>query len=146
MNDIIGYYNDDYQSCNKTFATLRIYGELLNFETIRTELDVGCTSSQKKGVIATTSNGTRITPLKDGWFLSSKDYISSKDSLRHLDWIVQSIGSKKDGIRNLVKLGYKIDVVCYWRSAEGHGGPRMRPQTMEKLAALGIELSFDFYC
>ena len=43
------------------------------------------------------------------------------------------------------KIGYRMDIFCYWLSAGGHGGPTLSPAIMRRLGELGLEIGFDIY-
>jgi hypothetical protein len=52
---------------------------------------------------------------------------------------------KLDALVALRAKGARIDLACYWRSEQGHGGPIVSPSQSAALAALDLELWFDFY-
>jgi hypothetical protein len=87
---------------------------------------------------------TRIAPF-DGWFLSTRGLVESRDSRRHIDWLLDRIAGKTAEILRLQAEGCEMVVWCYWCSARGQGGPTISPGPMRKLGELNLELCFDIY-
>lgn len=130
-------YIDDYSSCSRTYATLLIYtGEVPPGEVTRI-----------LGIPPTTISIAADIPRKkvNGWFLSSQDIIESKDSRRHIDYIIEVVSPVKDRIGQLQSRGFQIGVLCFWESATGNGGPTLSPNQMKELGQLNLELSWDIW-
>jgi hypothetical protein len=138
-------YDDDYPTCARTYATLRIYHKDLDPESITLNLGIQPTRVQVKGRPVTDSIGMTFNPPIGGWFLSSKGQVASKDVRRHLDWLLAKLEGRDDALRSLREGGHRIDVTCYWLSAEGHGGPILSPAIMRRFGELEIQVSFDVY-
>lgn len=137
-------YNHNYPTCRRTYATLRIYpGELDPTEVTR-YLGIQPSLCQWHGKRQQPAKLT-YSAMNNGWFLSSKGAVDSKDSRQHIDWLLEQLLPKADALWKLQLLGARMDVCCYWESAEGHGGPVLSPQQMEKLAKLGLECGYDLY-
>jgi hypothetical protein len=134
-------YNDEYATCEATHVTLRIYPKKEGPSEITKKLGLRPSRVQSKG--ETVENG-RSAPI-DAWFLSTKGKTNSRDSRRHLDWILKKLSGKEAVFRGLLKNGTKIDLTCYWKSKNGHGGPSQRADQMQRIGKLGIELWYDFY-
>jgi hypothetical protein len=81
----------------------------------------------------------------NGWFYSTKDMSSSKDTRRHIDLILAQIDGKLVSIKDLLRKGCQIDISTYWVSAGGQGGPCLEPEQMLKLGTLGIGIWWDIY-
>jgi len=82
----------------------------------------------------------------NGWFLSSKSRIDSRDVRRHVDWLLERISNKRREVLSLQsQVGIWMDVFCYWRSAQGQGGPTLSPKQMRILADLNLKIGFDCY-
>jgi len=138
-------YNHDYATCAETYATLCIYHHDLDPDTISRLLELRPTQSQRRGEPHNTQ-ATRPVPLRVGaWFLSTRDVSQSRDVRFHIDLLLGMLSEKDDAIRQLAAQGCELRISCYWRSYSGHGGPMMWPETMGRLAELGIEVSFDVY-
>ncbi len=131
-------YNDDYPTCSRTFATLRIYG--LQPDEVTRRLQLAPTSVQVKGQ---QSDGRRIG--LDGWFLSTEPHVASRDLRRHLDWVFTKIVPAESALREMKVQTTTVDVFCYWLSAQGHGGPTLSPSQSRMLAQLELELVLDLY-
>lgn len=128
-------YDDDYSTCKATYATLRIYG--VPPDDVTETLGLQPSETQR----ATTDRVVR----PNGWFLSSKERISSRDVRQHLDWLLDCLLPKADALARLRGIGATADISSYWLSASGHGGPTISPQQAEKLATLGLDCWFDVY-
>jgi len=100
--------------------------------------------SQRRGDIISKSSRARPVPIH-GWFLKSEETIDSKDTRRHIDWILDQLATKRDAILSLQRAGCKMDISCYWLSKDGHGGPTVSPAQMKRLADMNLELWFDIY-
>ena len=132
-------YNDDYATCERTYASFRVYGVPPGEVTRALALEPS--DSQSEGEARTI--GSRAKP--DGWFLSSKNSIESRDVRRHLDWLLDLLGPQATALRDLRQRGAVMDVSCFWLSASGHGGPTISPEQATKLAALDLDCWFDVY-
>lgn len=130
-------YIDDYATCAATYATLRIYTGRMEPKHITTALQLDPTESQSEG-----EDGAHL----NGWFLSSKGHIDSRDVRRHVDWLLERIGNKRRELLGLQsQAGIRMDVFCYWRSVQGHGGPTLSPKQMRTLGELSLNIGFDCY-
>ena len=133
---------NDYPTCERTYATLRIYPESLDPAEVTKRLRIEPTDWQRRG--ESRKPGSRPAKLH-GWFLSSDGEVESRDVRLHLDWLLSHIAPQADAILALQREGCRMDVSRYWVSASGHGGPSVRPAQMGELARLGLELWFDVY-
>ncbi len=138
-------YDDQYSTCDSTYATLRIFHESLVPDDINDLLGVSATSSQQRGDPISSKRPEKGERKVGGWFLESEGKVDSKDSRRHIDWLLDQVEGKGTVLEELRIKGYKIDISCYWDSASGHGGPTVSPAQSKQLADLGIELWFDVY-
>ena len=80
-----------------------------------------------------------------GWFLTSEDEIDSRDVRRHIDYLLDKIEGKADSLVSIRESGGSADIMCFWVSAAGQGGPSLWPTQMAKLAELDLEIWFDIY-
>ena len=137
-------YDDDYATCERTLAALRIYADNLDPDMVTDCLGIRPTSSQRKGEIKTNSRGKQRTIKIGAWFLSSEDRVQSKDLRRHLDWLLALVLPRAEAVRSLQTIdGVTMNVNCIWWSARGGGGPTLWPEQMRGLADLNLECSFD---
>ncbi|MGH1540026.1 MAG: DUF4279 domain-containing protein [Arenicella sp.] len=139
-------YDDNYATCAKTDSLLRISSEDISPDEITKILDISPTEVRVKGELRNVSNSKSKNKL-NCWYLGSKEFIKSKDSRRHLDWIIEKAHPAKEGIHKLQKLGANIDICCLWESSGNQGGPTMEPKQMKLLADLEISVWWEFwYC
>ena len=136
-------YNDNYETCKKTYVTLRVYCDNMQPDALTEFLGIIPTETQTKGQ----KNELRVNKLieRNGWFLTSENIITSKDSRRHIDYLADKLLPIKAKLKSLTQDGNKVDISCFWESESGHGGPTLSQQQLSKLADLGVELWFDIY-
>lgn len=135
-------YDDEYPSCRRTKVKLRIYHDTLSPKEITAKLGILPERTQEAGAI---SPETKYAAKISGWFLDSEGHVESKDSRRHLDWLLDRVESKTRELKQLCDAGCRIDICCVWNSKQGHGGPTLSVPQFKRLAELGIELWFDIY-
>ena len=135
-------YDDDYATCKRTYATLRIYPGDSGPEYVTKALGIEPTRIQ---LAATTSASGKPIRRINAWFLSTKDVLESRDTRRHLDWIASKLSGKENVLVRLKESGVIMDISCFWLSASGHGGPILSPMQMRKLIEMDIEIWWDVY-
>jgi hypothetical protein len=135
-------YDDDYSSCLRTYATLRVYPGDLDPDEVTRVLGIEPTSTQRLGQVLAPS--TRLASL-NGWFLSSQDSVDSRDSRRHIDWVLDAVEPHNVGLSTLRELGARMDISCYWLSATGNGGPTISPHQAGRLADAQLDCWWDVY-
>ena len=128
-------YDDAYATCERTYATLRLYPGPIALRDVTARLRIDPTQSQISG-------GGRSL---QGWFLSTEGAVESRDVRRHIDWLLDRIEPSSRELEALMREGARVDVSCYWLSASGHGGPTLSPQQMGRLARLQLDCWFDVY-
>ena len=138
-------YDDDYPTCLETHAGMRIYHDDLDPDRITGLLGIEPSQTQVKGLVHTRANGAEFTPPIGGWFLSTQGVIDSRDVRRHVDWILDKLAGKDETLTRLQDEGNRMDIFCYWLSANGHGGPTLSPAIMRRLGELELEIGFDIY-
>ena len=138
--------NDEYGSCERTYAELRVYSGEMAPGDVTTILGIPPTSSIGLGEEKPPNSiGRSIVGKLNGWFLSSESAVESKDLRRHLDWLIFKLSPLAPRLHTLQETpGVKISVNCVWWSAGGGGGPTLWPEQMRRLADLNLECSFDF--
>jgi len=135
-------YEDNYSACEETFSTLRLYHEDLSPAEITRRLDIQPSEFFVKGDIR--SKRGKLYEI-NGWFLSSEHEVDSRDSRKHIDWVIDQIWTKKDVVSDLIKEGWEVDISSYWLSSSGNGGPTLSPYQMERLVGLDLEVWWDIY-
>lgn len=129
-------YSDDYATCAETYATLRIYTGRNTPQRVTAAL----------GLTASRLLNQEGEARPNAWLLSSKGAIDSLDVRRHVDWLLVRIVDKRAELSSLQsEPGVWMDVFCYWRSTQGHGGPALSPNQMKTLADLNLSIGFDCY-
>ena len=138
-------YDDDYETCARTYATLCIYPGEIDPDAVTERLGIEPSGWQRRGETSHASGRMPTVATLNGWFLCSRGEIESRDSRRHIDWLLSQLMPKAEAVHSLQMMGCRMDISCYWLSQQGEGGPTLRPAQMRKLADLNIELWFDFY-
>lgn len=138
-------YDDEYGTCAQTYATLCIYPGEIDPTAVTERLGIEPSSWQRQGELPQRDDRPPRAATLNGWFLTSKDRIDSRDSRRHIDWILDQIEPSAGALRSLQLEGCRTEVSCFWISQSGHGGPTIPPGQMKRLADLGLVLWFDFY-
>lgn len=139
-------YINDYGTCKETHVTLRIYLEGVDPDEVTKRLGIKPTKIQRKEESQNIQSKLPTVPKPTAWFLSSNGQCISKDSRRHLDFILEQLVPKADVLQELQQLGSKMDISCYWLSKDSHGGPIISPHQMQKLVGLNLDLWYDIYC
>ena len=101
-------YDDDYPTCARTYATLRIYHEDLDPASITRLLGVEPTHTQVKGRLCTSITGRTFNPEIGGWFLSTKvhvarwspDLIGDRSTQVLVSWLAQAAEATSRGASN----------------------------------------------
>ena len=139
-------YDVEYGSCESTFAKLLIYSGNLDPGEVTSCLEVEPTEMYKAGDRWISGRGIEKVYPFNVWVLSSENHVVSKDVRHHLDWLIEKLIPKAENLKNLQNHdGVTMSIDCVWWSNQGHGGPTLWPEQMEKMAALNLECSFDIY-
>jgi hypothetical protein len=88
---------------------------------------------------------TSIYEDVNGYFYSTKNVVDSKDLRRHLDYLIEIFKNKVEILNEIQAEGNQVDLVCYWVSQNGHGGPTLSPKQIVEIGKLNIEIWFDIY-
>ena len=135
-----------YPNCKETHAELRIYlGSGLAGDVAK-RLGIEPTETQDADEVVENSTSRNSKASSTGWFLSSEGQVDSKELVDHVDWLLAKLAGAESAL-----LGFqeqrdtKMTVACVWWSADGHGGPYLKPAQMRALAGLNLECSFDVY-
>ncbi|MFC7301096.1 DUF4279 domain-containing protein [Cognatiluteimonas weifangensis] len=136
-------FDPDYASCAYTHVWLRVMHESLDLDEVTNLLGVEPTSTQAAGDLATLKPGRKRR--QPGWFLDSREHVSSLDSRHHVQWLLERISGRGPALAELLSRGYLVDICCRWDSSWGNGGPTMDPSQMTQLGQLGVDFWFDVY-
>lgn len=135
----------DYDTCARTYATLRIYSDTVPPEAMTAKLGVQPDSTMTKGFAHELPSGRVREATVSGWFLSSEGQVASKDMRDHLDWLLDQLRPAAAGLSVLQAEEVRMEVWCRWDSASGHGGPTSEPEQMQQMATLNLQCGFDIY-
>lgn len=150
QQDSIGPYytpfNDGDTDVDRTCAELRIYPGDMHPSQVTGLLGISPTHVVAVGEPgATNSLGRSPVGKVNGWFLSSEEYVKSKDVRRHLNWLIGKLRQSPDAIRTLQgKLGVQMYVFCAFWTKYGDGSATLWPEQMRALADLNLECTFAF--
>jgi hypothetical protein len=133
-------YNHKYQSCTRTYSTLRIFPKNAHPDVITNLLKIKPT---RISIAGPTGPIGRI--VVSGWFLTTQGKLKSKDSRRHIDWLLDKIEPVSEQILALQKQGMSMDISSFWGSASGNGGPTISPEQMTRLVKMNLEVWWDVY-
>lgn len=137
--------DDAYETCEKTRVVLRIYSGKLHPSQVTALLGLDPSRFVAAGGSRVNSLGRAPASKPNGWFLSSEEHVESKDTRRHLDWLIAKLRPSADALHDLQgKPDVRMSVNCTWWSRYGDGGPTLWPEQMRALADLNLECSFDF--
>ena len=136
-------YNDNYETCSRTYVTLQIYCDEIEPKKLTKFLGLAPSETQTKGEKHKLFKNKKIK--YNGWFLSTKAELDSKDCRRHIDFLADQLLPIKSKLKTLIDEGSRIDISCYWESSSGHGGPILSNQQLAKLTELGLDFWFDIY-
>lgn len=136
-------YDDGYPSCAETYATLRIFSDELSPDEISRALGIKPTTSFHKG--EPISPRVQRPRPQHGWLLCSRGCLDSRDTRRHIDWLLDEIWPVAAEFARITNGGRQADIYSFWVSARGQGGPILSATQMRRLSFLGLECSYDVY-
>lgn len=138
--------DDGYETCERTCAVLRVYPATMHPSLVSEMLGIKPTRQVVVGEPSPINSlGLSHIGKLNAWFLSSEDNVESKDTRRHLDWLIAKLQPSSNALRELQKkAGIRMSVDCIWWARFGGGGPTLWPEQMRALADLNLECSFDF--
>jgi len=143
MEDSTDAYDDECMSCRETYSTLRIFSESIAPAEISAALRLEPTRSHLKGE-AISPRVPRPRP-QHGWLLSSENQVRSRDTRRHIDWILDRLEPCALAFDGLLSRGASVDIFSFWSSARGQGGPILSPPQLVRLARFRLEIVYDIY-
>jgi hypothetical protein len=81
----------------------------------------------------------------NGWFLTTKGKVNSKDCRRHIDWLLDVFFPVTHKVNELQNRGVKLEISCFWSSASGNGGPTLSVKQMSRLVPLSVDIWWDVW-
>jgi hypothetical protein len=147
-----GVYRDDYPTCAETYATLLVRGGEQDPEEVSALVSVEPNRMRCRRRQGRYADGEwkllrpELPPVRlNVWSLSTKDVVQSRDSRRHVDWLLDLVKEKPAECAELRARGWSTEISVFWHSKSGHGGPTVEPSSMRVMADLGITLWIDVY-
>lgn len=144
-------YNDEYATCEETYATLRFINEDGSPKVVTDLLQVTPTRRTTKGEDHIWAEGEwrarpNNRPAKmSSWSLCTRRRLCSRDARRHIDHLLDQLAGKDSAVAQLRHQGWQGEITVFWVSKSGHGGPTLHPACMSRLGQLGLTLWFDVY-
>ena len=128
----------------ETHATFRLLGDMLDPEEVSRALGITPTIARRKG--DTYGNPKRPVVSRTGiWALESEGAVAGADLEAHLGFLLNQLVFKASVVAKLIQGGLTGDILCYWMSGTGQGGPALGAETIRRIASLGVGLEFDCY-
>ena len=138
-------YDADCPACSETYATFHIVHDDLDPDAGSQQLELQPTEAIRKGDVRNPKARRPYIYKRGGWRFRTESVVQSRDIRRHVDWLLDQLEPSSAQLKRLQAEGYEMEVFCYWVCAGEHGGPRLSPSQMRRLADLGIEIGFDIY-
>jgi hypothetical protein len=138
---LLDRYDHEYPACSRTYATLCIYHDSEDPLKISEILHMNPDRSHKFGDLLPSG---KIAPVT-GWFLSTKDVLTSKDLRAHVEWLIDRLHFKRDELHRMTESGYRMWIYCFWASSSGNGGPVFDRQFIQSLSDFPFELHLDIW-
>lgn len=137
-------HTTDPETTNESHATFRLFGDALDPDEVTRLLGVKPSFARRKG--DKYGNPARPVVSRTGiWALESETSVVSPDLEPHVEFLLSQIGSKGPLVMGLRQQGLTADILCYWMSGTGQGGPVLGAETVRRVGDLGVSLNFDFY-
>ena len=127
-------------SCLETYATLRIFSDSVDPETVGHALGFTGTDIRK----IDPESKYRHERESHYWGWCSKPTVQSIDNLEHVSAITQRLAGKANVLAALRARGCEIDICCYWVTS-GQGGPELDVAALKRLSELEIGIWWDVY-
>jgi hypothetical protein len=125
---------------HRTFATFRVFSRDLDPDEVSRALNIEPTRSFRAG----DKRDVGAPYRRGGWLLSTEDF-ASRDVREHVDRLLDRLQPAAPALAHLVEGGAQCNVVCYWSTDNGQGGPQLDPAQMAGLAGLHLPILFDVY-
>jgi hypothetical protein len=138
--------DDQNKNVDRTCAQLCIYSGSIHPDSVTKLLGITPTRVVAVGEPGRT-NSLGLSPVGklNGWFLSSENYINSKDLRHHVDWLINQLQKSRADLLSLQgHVGVSMYVSCpFWTCSDG-GSATLWPQQLLGLAQLNLEVTISF--
>ncbi len=134
-------YDDNNQYCLRTYSPLRVFTADQAPEVVTRQLAINPSRVWHRG-----STETAVARRLNAWFLTSRGEVDSRDTRRHIDWLLQALVGQDVFLQGLREAGGSTNIICFWHAAGlSEGGPGLEPSQMAMLAKLGVTISWNIY-
>lgn len=124
------------------FASFILRGPSLNPNNVTTYLGIIPTKSFSKGELRSTGEKWK----GNFWCLRSQDKVDSNDLVKHIEWLIDQLGSRKEKIKELIHQGGIYgEISCFWIMPSDHGDIVLTQNIIKKISEFEVEVSFDIY-
>lgn len=132
-------------NCLETHSTFRIISDRLLPDEVTRSLGLTPTIAHAKNDTFVSRAGLLRRPT-GVWAIRSEDEVNSTSLEEHLLFVLGTLEPARVKIefyRN--HPDYEVNLLCYWMSKTGHGGPILSSNLLERAARICNSLDFDFY-
>lgn len=136
----------DNPNCEKTHATLRFVHVDLDPDVVTRTLGITPDVTHKRGDSRTGKSGREYLYPRGLWYLTTREW-PSRNLEAHVTRLLDRVEPVADLIREFARSHpeCRFEIMCYWMSATGQGGPSLSPSTLSRIGTLGATLDFDIY-
>ena len=136
----------DNPNCEDTHATLRFVHDNLDPDLITRAVHITPDAAHKRGAMRVSKSGKTYPYPRGVWNVNTRGW-PSRNLEAHVVRLLDRVEPSADRIRNVIQSNpeYRFEIMCFWMSATGQGGPSFSPSTLSRIAALGATLDFDIY-
>lgn len=127
-------------ACTETYATLRIFSDVMHPDEIEKIIGIKSTDLVPK------DPNSKYRPRRElnFWSRTTKGELESTDNVKHLELLLSLLNGKEGTLNSLRDSGCSTDIFCYWDST-GQGGPSLNVALMKELVKFGVGVSWDMY-
>jgi hypothetical protein len=136
----------DNPNCEETHATLRFVDKDLDPNIITSAFGIQPDEAHKRGDKRISKSGKEYPYPRGVWYLTTTGW-PSRNLEAHIVRLLDRVEPVAEVVRRIIQEhpSYRFEIICYWMSATGQGGPSFSPSTLSRIAALGATLDFDIY-
>jgi len=127
----------------RTSVALRVYGPTLDPEDVTRTLGTHATELHKAGDERSGANGRVYSPFRGGLWSLESGLRETAPLSEHVDNILDRIDSAR--LRELVTDGTRVDLFVGVFADEEPCNVQIKPETCERIGALGIPLDISIY-
>lgn len=141
-----GWELEDNPNAARVRATVRLQGDELDPAHVTDALLIEPSFAAAKGELRPPGRSSKAPSVRQPtgvWLFTTAD-LASTSLERHLLAALDRIEPRAVELKELIDANHlAFDIVCYWVSATGQGGPGITPKTLGRVAAVGAILAFE---